>query len=80
MELIKGQTLNDLLQEGPLTLAQALQIVTSIAEALGEAHHQGIVHRDVKPPNIVITERGQVKVLHLLRSILAFRPSLTGLR
>jgi serine/threonine protein kinase len=63
MELIKGQTLNDLLQEGPLTLAQAVQIVASIAEALGEAHHQGIVHRDVKPSNIVITERGQVKVL-----------------
>jgi serine/threonine protein kinase/tetratricopeptide (TPR) repeat protein len=63
MELIKGETLSELLQEGPLAHKQAVRIVSSIAEALGEAHHQGIVHRDVKPSNIVITERGQVKVL-----------------
>ncbi len=63
MELVKGQTLGQLLEDESLTLARSLQIVSSIAEALGEAHHQGIVHRDVKPSNVVITERGQVKVL-----------------
>jgi serine/threonine protein kinase/Tfp pilus assembly protein PilF len=63
MELVKGQTLGQLLEAGSLTLARSVLIVSSIAEALGEAHHQGIVHRDVKPANVVITERGQVKVL-----------------
>ncbi|MCM3905303.1 MAG: tetratricopeptide repeat protein [Pyrinomonadaceae bacterium] len=63
MELVKGQTLGQLLEGESLTLVRSLQIVSSIADALGEAHHQGIVHRDVKPSNVVITERGQVKVL-----------------
>lgn len=63
MELVRGQTLGTLLRDESLTLARSVQIVSSIAEALGEAHHQGIVHRDVKPSNVVITERGQVKVL-----------------
>jgi len=63
MELVQGQTLGQLLEDESLTLARSVQIVSSIAEALGEAHHQGIVHRDVKPSNVVITERGQVKVL-----------------
>jgi serine/threonine protein kinase/tetratricopeptide (TPR) repeat protein len=63
MELVKGPTLGELLEEESLSLARSVQIVASIAEALGEAHHQGIVHRDVKPSNVVITERGQVKVL-----------------
>ena len=63
MELVKGQTLSQLIEEGGLTLARAIQIVSAIAEALGEAHHQGIIHRDIKPSNVVITERGQVKVL-----------------
>jgi serine/threonine protein kinase/Tfp pilus assembly protein PilF len=63
MELIKGQPLNEKLRAGSLPLPEAVRIVSAIAEALGEAHHQGVVHRDVKPSNIVITERGQVKVL-----------------
>lgn len=63
MEMIKGQPLSERLLEGSLPLPEAVRIVTSIAEALGEAHHQGVVHRDIKPSNVVITERGQVKVL-----------------
>jgi tetratricopeptide (TPR) repeat protein/predicted Ser/Thr protein kinase len=63
MELIKGQPLNEKLRKGSLPLPEAVRIVSAIAEALGEAHHQGVVHRDVKPSNVVITERGQVKVL-----------------
>lgn len=63
MEMIKGQTLSEKLLEGSLPLPEAVRIVSCIAEALGEAHHQGVVHRDVKPSNVVITERGQVKVL-----------------
>jgi tetratricopeptide (TPR) repeat protein len=63
MELIKGEPLNEKLRDGSLPLPEAVRIVSAIAEALGEAHHQGVVHRDVKPSNVVITERGQVKVL-----------------
>ena len=63
MEYIKGQTLSQMLEENNLTLARSIEIVSSIAEALSEAHHQGIIHRDVKPSNVVINERGQVKVL-----------------
>jgi len=63
MELIKGESLSDKLRAGSLPLPEAIRIVSCIAEALGEAHHQGVVHRDVKPSNVVITERGQVKVL-----------------
>jgi serine/threonine protein kinase/tetratricopeptide (TPR) repeat protein len=63
MELVRGQTLSQMLEEGGLTLAQAVQITASIAEALGEAHRHGIVHRDVKPSNVVVNERGHVKVL-----------------
>ena len=63
MEFIKGEPLSDKLREGSLPLPEAVRIVSHIAEALGEAHHQGVVHRDVKPSNVVITDRGQVKVL-----------------
>jgi serine/threonine protein kinase/Flp pilus assembly protein TadD len=62
MEYVKGKSLSDLLDEG-LTLRRSVEIVSSIAEALGEAHQQGIVHRDIKPSNVLVNERGNVKVL-----------------
>src|SRR5688572_1134812 len=63
MELVKGTPLNEKLEGGPLPLREAVRIVSAIAEALGEAHRQGVVHRDVKPSNVVVPENGQVKVL-----------------
>ena len=63
MELIKGLPLSEKLLEGSLPLPEAARIVSLIAAALGEAHHQGVVHRDVKPSNVVLTERGHVKVV-----------------
>ncbi|MDT4896109.1 MAG: eukaryotic-like serine/threonine-protein kinase [Acidobacteriota bacterium] len=63
MEKVKGQPLNELLYEGSLTLARAVEIIEDVADALGEAHASGIVHRDIKPSNVFINERGQVKVL-----------------
>jgi len=63
MELVKGRTLGELLEDERLPLARSVEIVAEIAEALREAHEHGVVHRDVKPSNVIINERGQVKVL-----------------
>jgi tetratricopeptide (TPR) repeat protein len=63
MELVRGQTLRDLLRAGPLAPAEAVRIVLAVAEALEEAHRQDLIHLDIKPGNIAISERGVVKVL-----------------
>jgi tetratricopeptide (TPR) repeat protein len=63
MECLEGTTLRDLLARGPLPLPRALQILTDVADALAAAHSRGIVHRDVKPSNIFVTERGDAKVM-----------------
>ncbi|UCC41110.1 MAG: protein kinase, partial [Candidatus Aminicenantes bacterium] len=63
MEYIEGQDLKEKLEEGTLSIREALQMALEIAEALEEAHEKGIVHRDLKPANIMITPRGHVKVM-----------------
>ena len=63
MEYVKGRTLTDRLGQGPLAQHEALDVVAQVAEALSEAHELGIVHRDVKPSNVMTTESGRVKVL-----------------
>jgi serine/threonine protein kinase len=63
MELVTGEDLSHLLARGGMSVLQSVRIAEEVAEALSEAHRSGIVHRDIKPPNIVINELGQVKVL-----------------
>lgn len=63
MQYIEGEMLADKLKREELQLKDVIAITTQIADALSEAHAQGIVHRDIKPSNVVITSRGQVKVL-----------------
>jgi serine/threonine protein kinase len=62
MEYLEGQTLSDLLHRGPLDSEQLAHWGADIAEALAEAHRQGVLHRDLKPGNIMVTRSG-VKVL-----------------
>src|SRR6202035_1368121 len=63
MELIEGPTLADRIKEGAVPLDEALTIARQIADALGAAHEKGVVHRDLKPGNVIITPAGVVKVL-----------------
>jgi serine/threonine-protein kinase len=63
MELVEGPTLADRIAQGPIPLDEALPIAQQLAEALGAAHEQGIIHRDLNPANIKVREDGTVKVL-----------------
>jgi dienelactone hydrolase/predicted Ser/Thr protein kinase len=63
MELVEGRTLHEVVSGGPLPPAQVVGLARQIAAALSEAHRAGILHRDIKSSNIVLTPQGQVKVL-----------------
>ena len=63
MEFVEGQTLDLVMRQRRLALREVVAIGVQIAEALDAAHARGIVHRDIKPPNIMLDRRGQVKVL-----------------
>lgn len=63
MEYVEGEVLCDRLRAGPLAVDEALKIAMQVAEALDEAHAHGIVHRDIKTANLMLTPRGGVKVL-----------------
>jgi tRNA A-37 threonylcarbamoyl transferase component Bud32 len=63
MECVPGESLAAKLEAGPLTVKDATSITQQIAEALEEAHEQGVIHRDLKPSNVMVTPKGSVKVL-----------------
>ena len=58
MELVEGPTLAEALLRGPMPHEQVARIGADVARALAHAHERGIVHRDVKPGNLILTERG----------------------
>ena len=63
MELISGQTLRQVMQQGLIPQSRALEIIEGILQALEYSHKESIVHRDIKPGNIMITDSGDIKVM-----------------
>ena len=63
LELVEGPTLEERIADGPLSLDDALEIATQVADALEAAHEAGVVHRDLKPANVKVRDDGTVKVL-----------------
>jgi dienelactone hydrolase len=63
MELLEGRTLREHIHGEPLEVSDLLNFAVQIAEALDAAHTQGVIHRDMKPENIFVSSRGQIKIL-----------------
>jgi serine/threonine protein kinase len=63
MELLEGQTLKHRIDSKPMAVAEILEVGIQIADGLEAAHSKGIVHRDVKPANIFLVNRGAAKIL-----------------
>lgn len=63
MELLDGRELRDLIRGGSLAPSEAVEIAARVAEALAAAHERGVVHRDVKPGNIMVLADGRVKIM-----------------
>ncbi len=63
MELVEGHSLDTLVQPGGLPLARVVDLGVAIADALAAAHGRGVIHRDLKPGNVMVSREGRVKVL-----------------
>jgi serine/threonine-protein kinase len=79
MEYVEGRTLRMEMDEGPMPPPRAIEILSGVAAALDHAHEHGVVHRDVKPANVLIAERdGAVKLTDLGIATAAERTRITG--
>ena len=63
MEYVEGTTLSEKLSNGPLPEEEVTKLGRQVADALEEAHERGVIHRDLKPGNVMVTAKGQAKVL-----------------
>jgi len=64
MEYVEGADLADRMKDGEFSMAQILSVISQVCDALDDAHGQGVVHRDIKPGNILIDETGRTKIVH----------------
>ncbi|HJX29265.1 MAG TPA: serine/threonine-protein kinase, partial [Thermoanaerobaculia bacterium] len=78
MEVVEGETLADLIAEGPMPLEHLLPIACPLAEALEAAHACGVIHRDLKPRNVMVSREGRVKILDFGIARSAHAPSEEG--
>ncbi len=63
MVYVEGQSLKQRIESGPLGIDEAVNLAVQVGEGLREAHERGVIHRDVKPGNIMLTEKGLVKIM-----------------
>lgn len=77
MELVEGPTLESLLAHAPLPVELSVGIISQVLSALGYAHRQGVIHRDIKPTNIVLSHGGAVKLIDFGIALAEFNPRMT---
>jgi serine/threonine protein kinase/dienelactone hydrolase len=63
MEYVEGQSLKNKIDRGPITIEEAVDITIQVAQGMEQAHKKGIVHRDIKSANIMVTDMGQAKIM-----------------
>jgi serine/threonine protein kinase/Tfp pilus assembly protein PilF len=78
MELVQGESLKTILQRGAITRTKLCDIARQIAEGLNEAHQGGVLHRDIKPGNIMLDDKGRVKVLDFGLAVFAGKERSAG--
>jgi len=79
MAFIEGDSLDKRIEQGPLKIPEALDISRQIAKGLQAAHEKGIVHRDIKPGNVIVDEKGHVTVMDFGLALLTEGSKLTQL-